>query len=413
LDAGSVTRNYSGYGEVQQAWVSTWDNRSTALGAVPGDQYDSPGNFTGVAVIRFRLATPAGAARADFEQRVPTIPARGNAAQAVLFLNQYSDAALARRLIMNLFSLPTAACLGRGVCDTTAGVCSCTTAGASGLACELLACPAGCSGHGGCDTRTGACRCDEFYVADAVRGCALAPLSLASTTCEDDARNASVSVSGARSAPLDLACYLGIPFGMSTQAGFCPPGYDPSPQAVAQAVAGTYIPQLTGCYTFVQSGAVCAGCSGYSPPNVSSLRLAGDTVATSGLGAPPPSDVTFQLSALRSAGLSFTFFTARPGIVRRWASCGNCTAANAYCGARFTVLLDGVSAFSDTVSSSAALKLDVRGVRELRLRTETAPPPQWLPSWEAYSGGPAPGVATQPKQLPFCNGAAWGEAALV
>jgi hypothetical protein len=296
---------------------------------------------------------------------------------------------------------------------------------AVGPACELRRCAAGCSGHGACDAGTGLCDCDAHYQRDATLGCVLRPLGLASSVCEDAALDDRLGTAGERAAPLQLSCMLGVPLGSATSASFCPASAAPA-----------------DCFTAVAPGsALCADCSGYALQNVSQLQiyteegcaqrpegaLAGTCVrgrrpsdSLHGLGALPPSRVAFSLAALRAAGVRFSAFAARPGIVRRWGGataaggCGDCAAENAYCGARFTVLLDDVVAWDGVVSAGASLSIDVRDAATLTLVTATARAPHWLPFTDVpYSGTDAPGVATEPQVARWCDGSAWADARLV
>ena len=99
--------------------------------------------------------------------------------------------------------------------------------------------------------------------------------------------------------------------------------------------------------------------------------------------------------------------------MRRWAEC-DCTAANSYCGASFSVVLDGVTAWSATVADGTGVRVDVRYVKKLTLVTTSSPAPtSWRFSGTNYSGGVAPGVATAPQRAAFCDGAAWAGASLI
>jgi len=435
LSTESVSANFTARGlSVVSALTSLWDGVPTALGAVPGDNYSTFSAFSGVAVLRFASAADAGVARRAQELASPSVPARGQALLAPLFAPQVADAAVAQRTVLQLFvrkGLLTASltlpCSGRGACATTAqtgvaaGTCSCT-AGYAGEACELALCPAACGGHGSCDTDSGACRCDPHYQPHDTLGCALVPLGLASSSCEDDARNDALLADGDRAAPIQLHCLLGVPLGSATAAGYCPPGVLNATASVLDAVrAGTLRPPAAACYTYALAGQFCAACSGYAVANASAIVLpSGGGGALGGVGALVNSTLVLQLSALRARGLAFTSFSARPAIVRRWASC-DCSLPNAYCGARFSVslLLQGaaqaVPVWSSFVYNVTQLRVDVRAADELWLTTTDAPPSDWRPSGAPFSGDgeTAPGVATAPQRANICNGAAWAMAMLI
>jgi hypothetical protein len=427
LSADSIRAKYVAQGlRVDAVWVKDWDGVARAPGAVAGDQYNSPGEYTGIALVRFLTAADAGVARYAEEILHPSVPSRGVAVNASVFLTQYANAQTEQRLVENIFvnaGLVDAAsltpCSGRGTCAGTTGRCTCAstaTATYSGDACELTTCPAGCGGHGSCNTFSGVCACDKFYVADVVAGCTLAPLGLASTTCEDDFRNTEVNGDGDRVAPMQLACALGVPLGQATASGYCPATVvNPATAAqIAAALAGTLARDPSDCYLLVHQGTPCAACSGYDVLNASAIATPGldNGMPHMGVGALVPSALAFGLDAFRARGVAFSTFLASPAIVRRWSSC-DCLAANAYCGANFTVMLDGVAVWNQVVQSSTTLRIDVRGVSELLLTTTDVQPDDWRPGDAPYSGGPAPGVARAPQRAVFCNGAAWADARLV
>jgi hypothetical protein len=435
LSADGVLAGFSSRGyAVDRAWVAGWDGLPRVRGAITGDEYSRAGPTTGVAVVRFTSAAEGARAREEQERIMPRVPARGVPALAPLFMTQYRAAVERERYLLRLFGLPTSDCSGRGTCNITTGACACDPAsGAVGAACELRTCPAGCSGHGACDAGTGECACDTHYVPDALLGCALAPLGLASTVCEDAALDDRLLPPyGMRAAPLQLSCLLGVPLGAAAAADYCPE--HPSSDAEFAASGGELFTRT--CYTDVEagSGPLCADCSGYAPLNVSQLHIfpeegcaqrppelqrAGSCVpgrrpsdVVAGLGAPPPTGVSFQLEALRTAGVRFSTFTARAGVVRRYASCGDCGTPGGYCGAAFTVLLDGAVAYDAVVATSAPVTLDVRGAKTLTLRTRTARGPHWRLGDAPYSGEGAPGLASQPTSAPWCDGAGWADAKL-
>ena len=396
LSQAAIEAYYTSRGwAVERAWQAGYDGVPWAPGAVPGDRYSRAAvdGSTAVAVVRFIRAEEAEEARLELEARAPSVPSRGDPLLAPLFLTQYRAAVERQRTILNLFRLPNAPCSSAGACDGATGVCSCT-GNAAGAACEMRSCPRGCSGHGACNTATGVCECHVMYQWDEEAGCALVPLGLASSTCEEEARDGRLNASsGERRAPIQLSCLLGVPSGQVTAAS----------ARFTVAAPGSHL---------------CADCSGYSPLNVSMLHiateaplLASPAVAVAGVGALPPSRVTFQLQQLRLLGLAFSAFAARPGVVRRWAACGSC--AGSRCGASFAVLLDGAQVWAANVSAGAQLRLDVRAASTLTLVTESHLPTYWEPSQDSYSGGPAPGVATLPQRAPFCDGAAWAGASLV
>ena len=398
---------------VDAVWQSGYDGVPWALGAVAGDKYSQAAadGSTAIAVVRFFRSEQAALARALLEAAKPSIPSRGVVLQAASFLTQYRALAERQRYIMQYFQLQTAPCSGAGSCDSTTGLCNCTgNANAAGPACELRKCPAGCGGHGACNTATGICMCDSLYLPDTTVGCALQPLGMASTTCEDAAVDGRLSSDGTRLSPVSLSCLLGVPAGMTTAAAYCPPTLQPG-SSTSPAV----------CYTsaVAAGSSLCVDCSGYALANVSFLHIASDAAQyapntpVSGIGALPNSSVTFQLDTLRSLGIPFTAFIARPGIVRRWAEC-DCTSANSYCGASFSVVLDGVTAWSATVADGTGVRVDVRYVTKLTLVTTSSPAPtSWRFSGTNYSGGVAPGVATAPQRAAFCDGAAWAGASLI
>jgi hypothetical protein len=445
LSADALKARYSARGwAVDRVWTTPWDGLPRARGAIAGDEFYRAGPTSGVAVVRFASALDAEAARAEEEAVSPRVPSRGIASQAGLFMTQYRAAVERERYLLRFFNLLTADCSGRGTCNVTSGACACdggADGGIGGSACELRRCAAGCAGHGACDAGTGLCDCDARYVRDATHGCVLAPLGLASTICEDaalDDRPADARPSE-RAAPLQLSCLLGVPLGSVTSASYCAPA---AAAAVATSSASAPVVVTGPCFTQVAPGStLCADCSGYALANVSQLHLYPDEGCTQrdpllqyncvrgrrpsdilpGVGALPPSRVTFDLGALRAAGVRFGAFAARPGVVRRWGGdtaaggCGDCGAPNAYCGARFEVLLDGVPAWAGVVASASSMRLDVRDARTLTLVTDTARAPHWLPSGGPYSAadGDAPGVATQPTAANWCDGAAWADAKLL
>lgn len=57
-------------------------------------------------------------------------------------------------------------CNGKGVCDTTRGVCKCDGMH-TGLSCEHILCPMNCTGNGICDPLTGKCSCYSEWLGDA------------------------------------------------------------------------------------------------------------------------------------------------------------------------------------------------------------------------------------------------------
>ena len=434
LTPEALLSNFTARGYLaDRAWTATWDGVPRVRGAIAGDEYSRAGPTTGVAVVRFSSAAEAARAREAQERAMPRIPARGVAAQAPQFMTQYRAAVERERYLLRLFALPTSDCSGRGTCDTATGACACDAAtGAVGAACELRTCASGCSGHGACDAGTGECSCDAHYVPDPLLGCALAPLGLASTVCEDAALDDRLLPPyGVRAAPLQLSCLLGVPLGAAAAAAYCPAH---AASDVEYAASGSAT--ATTCYTGMEAGGgpVCADCSGFAPLNVSQLHVypeegcaqrppelqrPGSCVpgrrpsdVVQGLGAPPPTGVSFRLDALRAAGVRFSTFTARAGVVRRYASCGDCGAPGGYCGAAFTVLLDGVVAYDAVVATAAPLSLDVRGASTLTLRTRTARGPHWRLGDAPYSGEGAPGLASQPVSAPWCDGAAWADAKL-
>ena len=413
LSKTAIKALYTSHGwAIDAVWQSGYDGVPWALGAVAGDKYSQAAadGSTAIAVVRFFRSEQAALARAQLEAAKPSIPSRGVVLQAASFLTQYRALAERQRYILNYFQLQTAPCSAAGSCNSATGLCNCTGANAAGPACELRTCPAGCGGHGACNTATGVCMCDSLYLPDTTAGCALQPLGMASTTCEDAAVDGRLSSDGTRLSPVSLSCLLGVPAGMTTAAGYCPPSLQPG-SSTSPAV----------CYTtaVAAGSSLCVDCSGYALANVSFLHIASDAAqyapntAVPGIGALPNSSITFQLDTLRSLGIPFTAFVARPGIVRRWAEC-DCTAANSYCGASFSVVLDGVTAWSATVADGTGVRVDVRYVKKLTLVTTSSPAPtSWRFSGTNYSGGVAPGVATAPQRAAFCDGAAWAGASLI
>jgi len=414
LSASAIKALYTAQGwSIDNVWQSNYDGVPWAAGAVAGDQYTqaNPNGSTSVAVVRFFRSEQAAAARAQLEAARPSIPSRGVALLAASFLTQYRGLAERQRYLLNYFGVPNAPCSASGICNGTVGACTCSN-NAAGAACELRTCPSGCGGHGTCNTATGTCTCDALYVTDSKLGCAVASLGMASTTCEDAARDGRTAGNGTRLSPLPLSCLLGVPLGTVTAAGWCPP-------ALSSYLSTT----AALCYTSgISAGSsLCADCSGYAPANVSMLHIAADAslyapnTAVSGIGALPNSSITFQLSTLRQLGLPFSAFIARPGIVRRWAAC-DCAAANSYCGASFAVLVDGQPAWKATLADGTSLRVDVSNAKTLTLVTTSSPPPtDWRFSGTNYSAGNglAPGVASAPQRAVFCDGAAWAQASLI
>lgn len=56
-------------------------------------------------------------------------------------------------------------CNGKGVCDTTRGICKCDERH-SGISCEQILCPMNCTGNGNCDLKTGKCSCYSEWMGD-------------------------------------------------------------------------------------------------------------------------------------------------------------------------------------------------------------------------------------------------------
>jgi hypothetical protein len=425
--------------KVSEVRLSATNGDPPPAGSIPGDSFSVAASAFGVVYVEFVSSEDAMAARGMDPFYRDATPSRGVAERARNFPQELRALEQRERHLLSLFGEAQVECTGHGACDYGAGQCYCASR-YFGTACEYTFCKNDCAGHGRCNFVTGDCICDENYDVDQFEGCKLRKLYLASTTCEDTAMDKSLDASGRRTSPLHLSCMLGVDLGSKAFAEHCPE---------ANVLTG----DKGDCYTKFPAYAseaalvtttlnpICADCSGYDNYNVSQLhiyqeepcrsvlgsraencvegRVASDVVR--GLGMLPssdpsrPTEITFNLTTMRSKDMVFSRFTARPGIVRELyhdvsdGGCGACTDENPMCGASFVVEKDGVVAYEAVIAASdEVIDIDVRDAKTLTLRTGSVTPSYWR-----LGGGLNYGGETEPMQAQFCDGAAWTEAVLV